>query len=300
MYLNKYDPELLEDKKLQFLFKNLKEHFQKLFYSVIYINKIQGDEDFIKNYNRTNVVSISAIEYCYYKISTIWDIAYQIADKLIFPKDKGKGFKKYEYLEQKFKEYTNHLNALKLDWYKNVNEIRNRITHGGIAIISYYINDKNIKNRICFQAYDFDQEDLIHPHYLYSNVQNNDISFADNYFTFYTHLLYSYLIDLFEFILIELSKSKNHDIENLKFNEFFYEYFERGHKTWLLSDVDRFSEITKKMIALELAEGCLNHIDKVKSENIIKYLDRFPFIMMCKINEGDFVLNEQEPTQGGS
>ena len=56
---------------------------------ITYINKIQKDAEFIRKHDATSIVSISAIEYCYYKISTIWDIAYhQIADKLIFPTKK--------------------------------------------------------------------------------------------------------------------------------------------------------------------------------------------------------------------
>ncbi|MBF4371099.1 hypothetical protein EAY04_24235, partial [Vibrio anguillarum] len=115
MYLNKYEPELLDNEKIQFLFKNLQTNFKKLFYTIAHINKVQKDEDFIKEYNQTSVVSISSVEYCYYKISTIWDIAYQIADKLIFPNKKSGD--KYEYLEKKFEGYADNFDALQLGWY---------------------------------------------------------------------------------------------------------------------------------------------------------------------------------------
>lgn len=150
MYLNKYEPEILDDEKIQFLFKNLKTHFKKLFYTVAYISKIQKDSDFIKNYDKTSVVSISSIEYCYYKISTIFDIAYQIADKLIFPSKKEGN--RYEFLERQFEVYSNKLIALQLGWYKRLNKIRNKIVHGGITVNPFYVNDENVKNRICFQA----------------------------------------------------------------------------------------------------------------------------------------------------
>lgn len=288
MYLNKYEPQLLEDEKIQFLFKNLQTHFKKLFYTVSHINKIQKDVDFIERYNRTSVFSISSIEYCYYKISTIFDIAYQIADKLVFPtKKKGD---KYDYLEGQFEVYTNRLVALKLNWYKDLNKIRNRIVHGGITVNPFYINDENVKSRICFQAYDFGLNDLIKPDCMYSNKYNNNINFADNYFVFHTHLLYSYLMDFFEFILLEFNKDRNHDINNLSFDDLPYEIFEKVHKTWLLAEVDEFSEITKEMIALNLANGDIKHIDRVKSEDIAQLLNNFPFTMMNRISQGDWVL----------
>lgn len=292
MYLNKYEPELLDDEKIQFLFKNLKTHFKKLFYTIAHISKIQKDGDFIKRYDQTSVVSISSVEYCYYKISTIFDIAYQIADKLIFPSKKEGN--RYDYLESQFEVYANNLIALQLDWYKSLNKIRNRIVHGGITVNPFYVNDENVKNRICFQAYNFDLDDLIEPHYMYSNKYNNNINFADNYFVFHTHLLYSYLTDFFEFVLMELGKDKSHDVENLSLDDLPYEFFERDQKTWLLSEVDTFAEITKEMIALQLADGHLNHIDQVKSEDIDQFFYNFPFTMMNKISQGDWVLAENE------
>ncbi len=292
MYLNKYEPEILDDEKIHFLFKNLKTNFKKLFYTVAYISKIQKDSDFIKNYDKTSVVSISSVEYCYYKISTIFDIAYQIADKLIFPSKKEGN--RYEFLERQFEVYSNKLIALQLDWYKSLNKIRNKIVHGGITVNPFYVNDENVKNRICFQAYNSELDDLINPHYMYSNKYNNNINFADNYFVFHAHLLYSYLTDFFEFVLIEFSKDKIHDVKNLSLDDLSYDFFERDQKTWLLSEVDTFAEITKKMIALQLADGDLHHINQVKSEDIEKFFHNFPFTMMTRISQGDWVLADNE------
>jgi len=292
MYLNKYEPELLDDEKIQFLFKNLKTHFMKLFYTIAHISKIQKDSDFIKRYDQTSIVSISSVEYCYYKISTIFDIAYQIADKLIFP-SKKEGTR-YDYLKNQFEVYANNLIALQLGWYETLNKIRNRIVHGGITVNPFYVNDENVKNKICFQAYNFYLDDLIKPHDMYSNKYNNNINFADNYFVFHTHLLYSYLTDFFEFVLMELSKNKSHDVEKLSLDNLSYDFFERDHKTWLLSEVDTFAEITKEMIALKLANGHLNHIDQVRSEDIDQFFYNFPFTMMNKISQGDWALAENE------
>ncbi len=292
MYLNKYEEDTLEDKKLQFLLKNLKTHFKKLFYMIAYINKFQKDEKFIKKYDATSVVSISAIEYCYYKISTIWDIAYQIADKLIFPKKKDGN--KYDYLEKHFQQYAQKFPDLNLKWYKGINKIRNKIVHGGITVNPYYINNENVKTKICFQAYDSDLNDLIQPHMVYSNIFNNNINFADYYFTFYTHLLYSYLFDFFDFVLLELNKDKSHDLNNLILDDISHEWFGAHHQTWLLSDVDQFMKITREMISLQLADGYLNKIDKIPLGDIERFFNNFPFCLMTKVSSGYGVLVEDE------
>lgn len=291
MYLNKYEPDLLEGEEIQFLFKNLKTHFKKLFYTISYIDKIQKNSDFMDVHDQSGIVSVSAVEYCYYKISTIFDIAYQVADKLIFPKKKGGN--KYEYLESRFEAYAKNLIALQIGWYKSLNNIRNRIVHGGITVNPFYVNDERVKSRICFQAYNFDLDDLVEVDFMYSNRCNNNINFADNYFTFHTHLLYSYLTDFFEFVLIELSKNKGHDVEDLSLNDLPFVFFERDQKTWLLSEVDAFVDITKKMIALHLTCGDADRIDEVSSEDINQRFQKFPFTMMNKIGEGDWVLVEK-------
>ncbi|MBF4265347.1 hypothetical protein EAY73_26420, partial [Vibrio anguillarum] len=79
--------------------------------------------------------------------------AYQIADKLIFPNKKSGD--KYEYLEKKFEGYADNFDALQLGWYRDLNKVRNKIVHGGITVNPFYVNDDEVKNRICFQAYDF-------------------------------------------------------------------------------------------------------------------------------------------------
>jgi hypothetical protein len=58
--------------------------------------------------------------------------------------------------------------------------------------------------------------------------------------------------------------------------------------------VDAFVDITKKMIALHLACGDVDRIDEVSSEDISQRFQKFPFTMMNKIGEGDWVLVEKE------
>ncbi|HCR2967782.1 TPA: hypothetical protein ON086_003057 [Klebsiella aerogenes] len=281
MYLNKYEENILQDESLQFLLKNLSTHFRKLFYMIIHINKIQKDEDFITKYNRNGIISISAIEYCYYKISTIWDISYQIADKLVLPRKKHTN--KYEYLNQSFEKYSDKFPNLNLAWYKELNSIRNRIVHGGITVNPYYINDINVRNKICFQAYDFRLDDLIQPHWMYTNIYNNNINFADYYFSFYTHILYSYLFDFFDYVLFEMNEQRNHDINNLHLSQVPYEFFERTHKTWSLSEVDVFYNVTTEMIRLELSRGNIKSMNKWSLDEIETFYSKFPFRLLNSI-----------------
>ncbi|PQL06529.1 hypothetical protein CG436_16480 [Pantoea ananatis] len=291
MYLNKYDESVLYDENLQHLFKNLSTHFKKLFYMTTYIHKIQKDEEALKKYNGTAVVSISSIEYCYYKISTIWDIAYQIAEYLIFP---GKlKMKKYDYLNARFKEYITSRPGLDFKWYIKLNKIRNRIVHGGITVNPFYIDDNNVKQKICFQAYDFQLNDLIVKNSMYSNVYNNFINFADYFFTFHTHLLYTFLIDFFEFILIEFNKGKEYNLEDLSLSNGINEVFESMHKTWLLSDVDVFCKVTQEMISLSLNDGRIMDIDNISLNKVKTVFNSFPFSLMRNIIDGDWVLAKE-------
>lgn len=286
IYLNKHEEDRLNDEKLKFLFKNIQTHFKKLFYTVCFINKIQKSEDILDKYDQTKIVSIQNIEYCYYKISTIWGISYQIAEKLIFPNKKGKD--KYSYLEERFEDYAKDLTSLNIEWYRSFNKIRNRIVHGGITVNPYYVNDENIDHKICFQAYDFELNDLIEKSDYYSNIYNNNINFADNYFAIYTHVLYSYLSDFFRFVLLEISKENNHDINDLSLDSDVFGQFKRSHETWLLSDVDTFTSITDSMIILALNKGRISNNSSIPSEMIKRMYNIFPFKMMQHISEGDW------------
>ena len=198
LYLNKFDEESLNNKKLIFLLKNIRTNFAKLIYAVSLIEKFQNDEELLEKYNESSIISIQQIEYCFYKISTIWDIAYEIANILIFPNKKkinGEIVDKYTFLNKKFSKYNEDFISLNTEWYKEITKIRNKIVHGGINITPYYIDNENVEKRICFQAYDLELDDLIKTCSFYTNIYNNNINYADNFFTYYTHVLYSYLFD---------------------------------------------------------------------------------------------------------
>ncbi len=110
-FIQSQKKELLYDDDYKILFGNLRTHFLKLFYSVIHMHEIQKDNDFMNKYNQTSFVGTMLIEYPYIKMGTIWDIAYQIAEKLTKLKN-SKG-NKYEQLEKEFINYTEKYNYFK-------------------------------------------------------------------------------------------------------------------------------------------------------------------------------------------
>lgn len=258
-----YEPDLIDD-ELDLLMRNLYTHFHKLLKQVVHIGSLQKDEEYLKKYCK-EITGIASVEYCYYKISTIWDISYQIADKIIFlKKNQSKAQNKYEALEQEFDTYVGQYPHLQLDWYRNLNQIRNKIVHGGIKIHSFYI-DKNhpVEQRFCFQVYNNDLEDLVVPSYYYSNIYNEHINYTDYYFIFHIHMLYNYLVDFFNFVLqkkkstfkCELSDSRIE--ENLRALEVHEEILGITSKYWHFvgTEFDDFITMTEKMEKMHHAQG---------------------------------------------
>lgn len=265
-FIQSQNKELLNDDEYMILFGNLKTHFLKLFYSVIHIYDIQKDNDFMVHYNQTKFVGTMLVEYPYIKLSTIWDIAYQIGNKLTNLKNpKGN---KYEELEREFSAYAKKFNNLNISWYREVNKIRNRIVHGGIKITPFYLdkNEQKIKNRLCFQAYNYQLNDLITVNYLYSNMHNNDINFADNYFALYTNVLYCYLIDFFDFILLKLCDKYNLNSTDFNEHENSNIYKTLGlndGQYWEITNMEKFKKITIDMLKLYFNKGDYIGIDKI-------------------------------------
>lgn len=143
-----YEGKKNNDEKLNLLYKNLHQHFNKLFKSIIFLHQIQQKKEY---FNDKGILRTNLVEYCFYKISTIWDISYKIADILISFKDKPRNQNKYVHLEKKFSNYLEALPNLDIEWYKNINLIRNRIVHGGINIQFF-----DVDKRLCFQCYDIE------------------------------------------------------------------------------------------------------------------------------------------------
>lgn len=281
-----YEGKKNNDEKLNLLYKNLHQHFNKLFKSIIFLHQIQQKKEY---FNDKGILRTNLVEYCFYKISTIWDISYQIADILISFKDKPRNQNKYVHLEKKFSNYLEALPNLNIEWYKNINLIRNRIVHGGINI-QVFDADK----RLCFQCYDIEMDDIIEYNCVYSNSKNNDIIFADNYFVYHTHLLYSYLYYFSEFILLELKQNNDYDISDEfllddPYNQLLEMCCGKSVITdWTLTDFSIFAKITQNLIVLDHCQGNLDLFatlsPKVFQEIINKYdCSSFPFIMMKNI-----------------
>lgn len=285
LYLSTYHEDKLKKPKLTFLLKNIETNFRKLFYSTCLLNKFQSDSDLLVKYDQTRVVSTQIIEYCYYKISTIWDISYEISKELM--PISGKKIDRYDYLEAKFLKYAGVSPSLNLEWYKKINNIRNRIAHGGINVMPFHDEDDRGDPRIFFQAYNLDLVDLTPQSPYYTYPQRNCINFADNYFALYTHLLYSYLLDFFKVILSELCEKYEHDISSLSEpQEFaFFESQVAQMKSWSLADASVFKSVTDNMIYLSINDGRVKESSMVSFDMVSMYYDVFPFSLMKHIVE---------------
>lgn len=263
-FIQSKNRELFDNDGYVILFGNLKTNFLKLFNSVVYVYDIQKDSDFMKRYNQKSFVSSMLIEYSYVKLSTVWDISYQIGAKLTkLTNSKGN---RYEQLEKEFLDYAEENSDLNLDWYKEVNKIRNKLVHGGVKIIPFYLDDNGeIKNRLCFQVYDFNLEDLIPISNFYTNKSNNYINFVDNYFAFYTSTLYSYLVDFFNFILLKISNESCFNLNSFDKHENL-DTLERigiDDKHWSIANMKAFKCIASDMLKLYKNEGNYIGIDRI-------------------------------------
>lgn len=263
-FIQSKNRELFDNDGYVILFGNLKTNFLKLFNSVVYVYDIQKDSDFMKRYNQESFVSSMLIEYSYVKLSTVWDISYQIGAKLTkLTNSKGN---RYEQLEKEFLDYAEENSDLNLDWYKEVNKIRNKLVHGGVKIIPFYLDDNGeIKNRLCFQVYDFNLEDLIPISNFYTNKSNNYINFVDNYFAFYTSTLYSYLVDFFNFILLKICNESCFNLNSFDKHENL-DTLERigiDDKHWSIANMKAFKCIASDMLKLYKNEGNYIGIDRI-------------------------------------
>lgn len=275
LYIQTYHRHMI-DEDLDFLFKNFSTHFRKLFYSSCLLYKLQADSVFLQKFDNTKVVSIQNIEYCFYKISTIWDMAFEIVAKLgPIPNKKVRN----NYFMERFRY---HGKTFDLGWYNEINTIRNRITHGGIRIMPFHTVDDSDTPRICFQAYNTGFSDRTAHNPYYTNIHNNCINYADNYFTYHTHLLYRFLGNLFRVTMLDAAQRHGHDISDLKEppEVSFFESEVVALKSWLLSDTDAFQSITDKMIYLKITGGHMRHFDDFPREKIVEKYEGFPFDLM--------------------
>lgn len=186
--LNEYNSSLIENSRMQMLLKNLRSNIKRAIYGSLYLSKLQSDEQLIEMYKE--IIVVQSIEYMFYKISTTWDIAFQIANLILKSPKKNH----YEELKNKFAKYCETNKKSQYKWYVEFNKLRNRIVHGGLNLITFYEN-----KRIKFQLYDNNIAPQIEYNDFYNDGQKS-IVFADYYFNYYSVLLYNYLCDFFKFV----------------------------------------------------------------------------------------------------
>lgn len=224
--LNEYDDEILVDPKFEMLFKNFRSNLKKVFHGTILISEIQNDEQIMSLYDY--IIKPELIEYLYQKITTVWDLSYQIGTLIIkIPKGKNK----YESLQKEFNKINQ--NALDFRWYKSFNEFRNRIIHGGLNLITYYDN-----KRIKFQIYDNDVEETIEYNDFYNDGQRL-IIFADYYFTYYTIQLHNYLCKFFDYVKTQYEQQQSKDINRNTIDE----YYKNQIKNIEIANLEKFLKL---------------------------------------------------------
>ncbi|MDE1266195.1 hypothetical protein [Vibrio aestuarianus] len=239
LFMQTYENNGLDDEKFIRKCKNLVTNFTKLYLSV---DSILNENSSGFDYKRNELMRIQTIEYCYLKISTIWDLAYQIADDVLGYK-KGN---KYEKLENSFEEYKRSHDFLSLSWYQDINKIRNRIVHGGVNIIPFYDNDE-----LMFNVYN-ENVDSVMPHCsIYSKPKGLMVS-AGSYFIYYTSILYNYLVDFFSYVLKELKKSVK---PTIVLDEFAAELIEERSGRWFFDRLSEYNAYARETLNLPLGEN---------------------------------------------
>ncbi|WP_038173085.1 hypothetical protein [Vibrio pacinii] len=179
--------------------KNLQANFYKLFSCTLNVVQIQNDyaeESSKPNTLNTQMFTTNSVEYFFIKVNTIFELCYQIYDYLDDNPDKKKKFTR---LDDGFKKYTEETeSSLNYLWYKEINEVRNRIIHGGYSIKTFREN-----NRFLFQAYDLNLNERIRQDHGYFKRESNLI-YIDHYMAFFTRVMHWYIKEFLSFVLHSL------------------------------------------------------------------------------------------------
>lgn len=236
VYLNNQCPDEVWNDEIEMLFKNLKSNFLKAAGSVGLVMTIQEDSELI---SKSSLIKAQTIEYGFYKISTTWDIAFQIGKRLVPNLSNYRG-KKFEFLEKEFRNHQNKLPHLNLAWFRSINQLRNKIVHGGLNLISFHDN-----SRLSFQAYN-NQVDEIIPWSEFYCEEGRPIIFADRYFSFHVIFLHHLLVDYFKYLLFSISGKFE---LNEKIKDDLFGSYESSLKHWIVEDfclIERmFNEISE-------------------------------------------------------
>ncbi|AHK17502.1 hypothetical protein [Thalassolituus oleivorans] len=190
--------ERASDEKFIWLTKNLQANFYKIFSCAINLVQLQSDyaeEDKSKTLN-TQTFSVNSVEYFFIKVNTIFELCYQIYD---FLDDNTGKKKKFDRLDDGFKRYAEKTKVdLNYAWYKEINEVRNRIIHGGCSIKTF-----NENGRFLFQAYDLNLNERICTDGGYFKKDSNLI-YIDHYMVFFVSVIHWYIKEFLSFVLYEL------------------------------------------------------------------------------------------------
>lgn len=194
VYLQQNNNCILDNPEFEMLLKNFQSNLKRVFLGTILISEIQNDNEAVQKYS--DIIGSEFIEYVYQKITTVWDISYQIGNMLLNLKN-SKNRNKYSLLQEEFDKKSQK--KIDFKWYMQFSNLRNRLTHGGLNIIPFFTD-----NRIKFQIYNNDVDESIGYNEFY-NEKDNPLICADYYFTYYTLLLHNYLCDFFNFINSQLN-----------------------------------------------------------------------------------------------
>lgn len=233
VFLNACEIEAVEDLQLERYVKNLRTTFNKMYLTVEQIIKHQ---EMGLNYEKHPLLQVQPIEYFYLKVSTIWDLSYLIAEKLIYKGKAPAGKEKFKKLNERFSKYKGDLQFLRLDWYERLNAIRNRIVHGEINLMPFYVDGE-----LLFNVYNKDVDSILENSAIYTMECGLKAS-AERYFVYNLGLIYHYLCDFFTFIKYELQDEMT--IKH-QMNDAFY-YPVKFQEYWHFPGLDDYN---KKAVA---------------------------------------------------
>lgn len=238
-FMHRYDNNGLDDPKFVRLLKNLRTNFNKLYLTC---EQILHHERIKLDLEKNDLLQCQLIEYSYLKISTIWDLAYQVADKLLRYGSPPEKTGKYDALQERFEEYNHTLGFLQTSWYREINKIRNRVVHGGINVIPFYV-DKTLM----FNTYN-ENTDSVLPQCAIFTYKDGLKASAGPYFMYYIGVLYHYLCDFFAYVLAELKKivTPIHDL-----TEVMHMFF-RSDERWDFESLDEYNKLAMTIRNLPL------------------------------------------------
>lgn len=184
-----------DDKVLDWNVKNLNASFYKLYGCTINIAEVQNAYLEKKTERALDLPTfcISSIEYFYMKANTIYELCYQIYERLCRPQ---RGGKKHEHLNEVLAKYEQATGRhVQFDWVEPINTIRNRIAHGGLSIKGFTTG-----SHLAFQAYDSEVDEQITRDHGFL-VGDGPLVRADLYTAYYTVHIHRFIHQFLGFVV---------------------------------------------------------------------------------------------------